>query len=156
MAKGHSVCRLSYQRQKKRKDALRRRVENDTENIGGINGFAHGGRRRVCPDELYYGVVQRCGFKKQKGPAAAPAKARFAVLVAARNEAVIGHLVDSLYAQDYPRHLYDVIVAPNNCTDATEQVAEDHGAHIFAPKESEKQRRGAAPVLPEDAGGRNL
>ena len=60
---------------------------------------------------------------------------RFAVLIAARNEAaVIGNLVDSLFAQNYPRDLYEVIVAPNNCTDDTEAVARAHGARIFRPQ----------------------
>ena len=59
-------------------------------------------------------------------------KCRFAVLVAARNEqAVIGHLVESLVAQDYPTELFDIYVIPNNCTDQTEQVARAAGAQIL-------------------------
>lgn len=45
---------------------------------------------------------------------------RFAVVVCARNEqAVIGKLLDSLYAQDYPRDLFTLYVAADNCTDGT-------------------------------------
>ncbi len=66
------------------------------------------------------------------GPSPATDSARFAVLVAARNEeGVIGQLVDSLYAQNYPGDRYEVLVAPNNCTDATAEVAAGHGASIF-------------------------
>ena len=51
---------------------------------------------------------------RRRTPVAAP-KTRFAVLIPARNEeAVIGGTVRSLYAQDYPRELYDVFVIPNN------------------------------------------
>lgn len=76
-----------------------------------------------------YGVLKRSDWT-----AAAPQK-RFALVVAARNEAaVIGHLVDSLHAQEYPRELFDVIVAPNNCTDNTAEVAKAHGARIFTPQ----------------------
>ena len=79
----------------------------------------------LCLYAVYFGVVALFGLRK-KLPAAPQAKPekRFALVVAARNEAaVIGHLVDSLYGQDYPRELYEVIVAPNNCTDDTEQAA---------------------------------
>lgn len=81
----------------------------------------------------YFAVVALFGLRRPvpAAPCAAPQK-RFALVVAARNEAaVIGHLVDSLQALDYPRELYDVIVAPNNCTDDTEAIAARHGAHIF-------------------------
>ena len=39
------------------------------------------------------------------------------MVVCARNEqAVIGKLLDSLYAQDYPRDLFTLYVAADNCT----------------------------------------
>ncbi len=90
----------------------------------------------LCLYAVYFGVVALFGLRK-KLPAAPQAKPekRFALVVAARNEAaVIGHLVDSLYGQDYPRELYEVIVAPNNCTDDTEAVAAGRGARIFCPE----------------------
>lgn len=68
---------------------------------------------------------------RRRTPVAAP-KTRFAVLIPARNEeAVIGGTVRSLYAQDYPRELYDVFVIPNNCTDGTEAAARRAGAKIL-------------------------
>lgn len=80
----------------------------------------------------YFLLIALQGFRSPKAYAPAPPKTRFAVLVAARNEeAVIGNLVDSLLAQDYPRELYDVIVIPNNCTDGTARVAEAHGALVL-------------------------
>lgn len=83
---------------------------------------------------VYFCVVAIFGFKRQGQAPQAPAKTRFALVVAARNEAaVIGQLVDSLTAQNYPEDLYDVIVAPNNCTDDTRAVAQAHGAKIFDP-----------------------
>lgn len=84
---------------------------------------------------LYFGVIAIFGIRLRSHYAPRAPRARFAVLIAARNEgAVIGHLVDSLTAQQYPRELFDIIVAPNNCTDDTEQVARRHGARIFAPQ----------------------
>ena len=55
----------------------------------------------LCLYAVYFGVVALFGLRK-KLPAAPQAKPekRFALVVAARNEAaVIGHLVDSLYGR---------------------------------------------------------
>lgn len=61
-----------------------------------------------------------------------PARTRFAVLIAARNEElVIGPLINSLLAQDYPPELYDIWVIPNNCTDNTALAAQNFGAKVL-------------------------
>ena len=45
---------------------------------------------------------------------------RYAVLIAARNEeAVIGNLIESIKAQDYPEELVSVFVVADNCDDGT-------------------------------------
>ena len=76
----------------------------------------------------FIGVLTR---KKREIPVA-EATHRIAAVIAARNEAaVIGQLVESLMAQDYPRELYDVYVIPNNCDDDTEAVARAAGAKIL-------------------------
>ena len=57
---------------------------------------------------------------------------RFAVLIAGRNEEkVIGELVKSIKAQNYPEDLIDVFVIADNCTDDTAGVAEEAGAEVF-------------------------
>lgn len=72
-----------------------------------------------------------CLLPKKKYPIAPP-KTRFAVLIPARNEEnVIGTIIQSLQAQDYPKELFDIFVIPNNCTDDTEIVALDAGARIL-------------------------
>ena len=61
-------------------------------------------------------------------------KTRFACVIPARNEAaVVDGLVRSLKAQNYPGELFDIYVAPNNCTDRTEEAAREAGAHILHP-----------------------
>ncbi len=61
-----------------------------------------------------------------------PARTRFAVLVAARNEElVIGPLINSLLTQEYPSELYDIWVIPNNCTDNTSLAAQNFGAKVL-------------------------
>lgn len=57
---------------------------------------------------------------------------RFAVIISARNERnVIGQLLDSLMAQNYPKESYDIYVIADNCTDDTAQVAREHGALVY-------------------------
>ncbi len=81
---------------------------------------------------VYFGAVALFTLRRRKRfPHAAP-KMRFAVIAAARNEeAVIGNLVYSVLNQDYPAHLRDVYVIPNNCTDFTEAAAAAAGAGII-------------------------
>ena len=80
----------------------------------------------------YFLMVALFSFKKNPVyPQRAPQN-RFAILIAARNEeAVIGGLVESLAAQDYPKELYDIIVIPNNCTDDTAGAARRAGAVVW-------------------------
>ena len=57
---------------------------------------------------------------------------RYAVLISARNEElVIGNLLDSISAQDYPSSLVRVFVIADNCTDKTAKVARAHGAIVY-------------------------
>lgn len=56
---------------------------------------------------------------------------RFAVLIAARNEeAVIGQLIDSIKAQNYPEKLISIFVVADSCCDATAAIAREHGAAV--------------------------
>ena len=57
---------------------------------------------------------------------------RFAVMIAARNEAgVVGNLIDSIKAQNYPSDLVDVYVVADNCTDNTVEVVKNAGAIVY-------------------------
>lgn len=80
---------------------------------------------------IYFLIVALFSLKKEvRYKASAPEK-KFAIVIAARNEAaVIGKLVDSLRSQKYPKELYKIFVVPNNCEDNTEDVARRHGAEI--------------------------
>jgi cellulose synthase/poly-beta-1,6-N-acetylglucosamine synthase-like glycosyltransferase len=70
---------------------------------------------------------------------------RFAIVVSARNEAaVIGHLIDSLMRQQYPREYFDVYVIADNCTDNTAQVAREHGALVYERTDAVKKGKGYA------------
>ncbi len=71
-------------------------------------------------------------WKKPKPYPRRRPQCRFACVIPARNEErVIGDLVKSLRAQDYPGELFDIYVVPNNCTDATWRKAAEAGARIL-------------------------
>lgn len=56
----------------------------------------------------------------------------YAVLISARNEeAVLGHLLQSLRRQDYPEEYMTIFVVADNCSDTTAQVARQHGAVVY-------------------------
>ena len=73
---------------------------------------------------VYFFILALFALKRFKKPPKAAPKNKFAIIIAARNEAkVINELIDSLNAQTYPGDLFDIFVFPNNCTDNTAEVA---------------------------------
>lgn len=70
-------------------------------------------------------------WRKKQKPLPEGKLHRYAVLIAARNEAaVIGSLIDSLKRQNYPADRIDIYVVADNCTDRTAEAAELHGATV--------------------------
>ena len=57
---------------------------------------------------------------------------RYAFVICAHNEGlVIGELIDSIKAQDYPAELIDTYVFCDNCSDDTASVVREHGAIAY-------------------------
>ena len=84
-------------------------------------------------------------LKGRKRPPETSSFLSFAVIICARNEqSVIGRVIDSLQAQDYPKDKYRVFVAADNCTDETRSVAEAHGAVVYERFDSERVGKGYA------------
>ena len=80
----------------------------------------------------YYLVSGLMCWRGQRPFPVRPARTKFAVLIAARNEElVIGPLINSLLMQDYPPERYDIWVIPNNCTDHTARAAAGFGARVL-------------------------
>ena len=76
---------------------------------------------------LLLGLIRR----RTKTPDTPHALHRYAAVISARNEEnVIGGLIASLKAQDYPSELLDIYVIADNCTDNTAQVALAAGAKV--------------------------
>lgn len=98
---------------------------------------------------FYIGVVfvgewvQKHRMKKHAGKPVV--QHRYAAIIAARNESnVIGQLLDTIRAQDYPSELLDAIVIADNCTDTTAQTAREHGAIVYERFNKEKVGKGFA------------
>lgn len=92
--------------------------------------------------QFLYIPISWFAAKKAAPPAGAH---RFAVLIAARNEQeVIGNLIDSIKAQDYPEKLIKIFVVADNCTDATARVARSRGAAVFERRDPERRGKGYA------------
>ena len=71
-------------------------------------------------------------MKHRKGSTGPHKLHRYAAVISARNEAnVIGGLIASLKAQNYPCELLDIYVIADNCTDDTAQVAVQAGAKVY-------------------------
>ncbi len=90
--------------------------------LAGLLGFLYAYR-------VVFAIV---GLFRTKRYAPAKKQHRYAIVIAARNEqAVIGHLLDSIAAQDYPAELLTAFVVADNCTDQTAAIARQHGAICY-------------------------
>ena len=100
----------------------------------------------ILPVMAWQGVVTLAGLlPRHRRRIVEDRQYRFAVVICARNEeAVIGHLIESLQAQRYPRESYRVFVVADNCTDNTAGVAESCGATVFERFNPEKRGKGYA------------
>ncbi|MCR5665964.1 MAG: glycosyltransferase [Eubacterium sp.] len=81
---------------------------------------------------VYMAIFFFAKFRSWKPAVKSTTQNRFAVLIAARNEAaVLGNLLDSIHAQNYDQSMIDIYVVADNCTDHTATVARNHGAICF-------------------------
>lgn len=81
---------------------------------------------------VYYFVLAIIGMRRKPEKIVHNPVNRFAVVVAAHNEErVIEHLIENLKCLDYPRHLFDIFVVADNCTDNTASLARKAGANVY-------------------------
>lgn len=72
-------------------------------------------------------------------------KLRYGVIIGARNEeAVIGNLIRSIRASDYPRDKLDIFVVAHNCTDRTAEAAKEAGAIVYVYDNPDECTKGYA------------
>ena len=97
-------------------------------------------------------VYTVCGAFKTRRFKEAATKHRYGILIAARNEeAVLGHLLDSIWEQEYPTENIRVFVVADNCTDKTAEVARAHGAVCYERFDNEHRTKGYALEFLVDA-----
>ncbi|MFM1534810.1 glycosyltransferase family 2 protein [Helcococcus ovis] len=95
----------------------------------------------LIPYSLYQFFIGLHYFKKINNIPDTDNYNKFAILVAARNEAkVISNLIDSLKSLNYPKNKYEIIIAPNNCTDNTREVAINKQVRVFDIKSPIKNK----------------
>lgn len=83
-------------------------------------------------------------FAKKKFPESKE-KCRIGVIISARNEEkVIGNLINSIRACDYPQDKVDIFVVAHNCTDSTAEVCRALGAHVYEYNNPNEKRVGYA------------
>ena len=95
---------------------------------------------------LYQLVVSVCSLIKLKDkPLKIQKDHKFMAVIPAHNEeAVIGNLVESLKAQNYPQDKYDIYVIADNCTDDTAKVAKEAGAIVMKRFDDVNKTKGFA------------
>lgn len=99
---------------------------------------------------LFFWVYQLfiCLFsviKEKEKPLQTEKEHKFMAVIPARNEEkVIGNLIKSLRAQNYPKEKLDIYVIADNCTDKTAQKARKKGAIVLERFDSTKKSKGYA------------
>ncbi|WP_446899425.1 glycosyltransferase family 2 protein [Clostridium sp. LBM24168] len=94
---------------------------------------------------IYYLCISFFGLWRKKSNKEVKNRLSFALIVAAHNEEiVIGDIVESLKALDYPRQLYDIFVVADNCSDKTAKKAREKGAIVYERFNKNKRGKGYA------------
>jgi cellulose synthase/poly-beta-1,6-N-acetylglucosamine synthase-like glycosyltransferase len=94
---------------------------------------------------LYTVVLPVAGLWTRELTVRVPPRHRFAIVVPAHNEErVVGNLIESCLALDYPRELFDIYVVADNCTDGTAEVAARAGARVIVRENRSERGKGYA------------
>ncbi len=94
---------------------------------------------------LLFLTLAAFAVRRRRTGATDDSRRAFAILVPAHNEeAVIGRLLASLNALDYPRDRFDICVVADNCDDSTAQLATSAGARVYERSTQDERAKGFA------------
>lgn len=95
---------------------------------------------------MYNIIIAFCALIRLKEkPLKINKKHKFMFIIPAHNEEkVIGNLIESLQALDYPKDLYDIYVIEDNCTDKTAEIARSKGAIVYTRNDPKRKTKGYA------------
>lgn len=113
--------------------------------VRGISFFnlAVGGIFFIC--YFYQFVYVIIPFIKKPKPHKREVIHNIAILISARNEsAVIGQLLDSIDAQNYPKDRLRTFLVADNCTDDTALISRERGAIVYERNDTQKIGKGYA------------
>ncbi len=92
---------------------------------------------------LFLGLIKIARVKYAKGEIVP--KHKYGIMISARNEEkVIGDLINSIRATNYPQELLDIFVIADNCTDKTAEIAKQLGCNVFVRNNLEQIGKGYA------------
>ncbi len=95
---------------------------------------------------VYQFVLAACHFvvKHRRGDDSGK-RNRFAILVPAHDEELlISKLCDNLVAVDYPRHLFEIFIVADNCTDRTAGICGAYPVKVLERHDERKRGKGYA------------
>lgn len=100
----------------------------------------------VCGALFMYQMVYMVIALIKKAPVfTARSYCKYAILISAKDEEnVIGKLIESILAQDYPKELFRIFVVADNCSDRTAETARQAGATVYERFSQKKRGKGYA------------
>ena len=99
----------------------------------------------VSLSAMYLYLLALAAARRRTAAASRDPRHRFAIAIPAHNEAdVIGETVSTLLRLDYPRHLFDIHVVADHCTDDTAGVVRATGGYVHERNGGHRGAKGAA------------
>jgi cellulose synthase/poly-beta-1,6-N-acetylglucosamine synthase-like glycosyltransferase len=94
---------------------------------------------------MYYFSLSFFGIYIKKSKKLCEPKKSFALVIAAHNEEmVISKAIESLVNQNYPKHLFDIYIIADNCSDKTAKISRQYNVKVFERFNNEKRGKGYA------------
>ena len=100
----------------------------------------------ISINTLYDLILLSANFLiRDKDISSSTPETRFAIVIPAHNEELLlDRLLKSIKNQDYPHDLFKTIIVADNCTDNTETIGLENGAHVLERRDAQHCGKGYA------------